>query len=124
MNGWFRLNANLLNDRSVQSLTGRQFKRAFVGAARGELTPLSPFIRRCTGRPPASIWLKVRRIVFERDDFTCRYCGKRGVRLECDHVMPLSRGGSSHPDNLVTACRPCNRAKRDRTPEEWKPRCA
>jgi 5-methylcytosine-specific restriction endonuclease McrA len=41
--------------------------------------------------------------------------------LECDHVTPVSRGGDHSDENLVTACRPCNRAKRDKivTVAEW-----
>lgn len=57
--------------------------------------------------------------MFARDNYTCRYCGARNVRLACDHVIPASRGGSDEMDNLVTACIPCNSSKRDKTPEEW-----
>ena len=67
-------------------------------------------------RPRQHIWAVG---VFERDDFTCQYCGKRGGDLECDHVIPVARGGGHETTNLVTACAPCNRSKRDRTPEEW-----
>ena len=42
-------------------------------------------------RPVASEWSRIRRAVFERDDYTCQYCGERGGRLECDHVVPVAR---------------------------------
>lgn len=71
-------------------------------------------------RPPAHIWRSLREQVFERDDYTCHYCGSRGVRLECDHVLPVSRGGGHDLDNLVTACFACNRSKRAKTVEEWQ----
>lgn len=71
-------------------------------------------------RPSAEVWKKIREFVFLRDDYTCRYCGQRGVRLECDHVYPVSRGGSHDAINLVTSCFKCNRSKRDKTVEEWK----
>lgn len=71
-------------------------------------------------RPSASIWARVRSAIFARDDYTCRYCGARGVRLECDHVHPVSRGGHHGEENLVTACFDCNRSKRDKTVEEWR----
>ena len=32
-------------------------------------------------------------------------------RATVDHIQPLSRGGSDHPDNLQAACRACNQAK-------------
>jgi hypothetical protein len=34
--------------------------------------------------------------------------------LEFDHVYPESRGGTHAPESLVLACRPCNRAKKDK----------
>lgn len=70
-------------------------------------------------RPSAEVWAKIRAAVFERDNYICQYCGRRGVRLECDHVYPVSRGGSHDMINLVTACFNCNRSKRDKTVEEW-----
>lgn len=70
-------------------------------------------------RPILTEWLELRRQIFERDNFTCRYCGKRGGRLHCDHIIPLSRGGSSDVENLATACQSCNCRKHDRTPAEW-----
>lgn len=62
------------------------------------------------------------RILFARDEHTCLYCGtqhKIAENLTCDHVIPTSRGGSNEWTNCVTACKRCNHAKNDRTPEEW-----
>lgn len=51
----------------------------------------------------------------------CLYCGQylppRGATL--DHVLPVSRGGLHHVRNMVLACRSCNEAKDNRTPQEW-----
>jgi 5-methylcytosine-specific restriction endonuclease McrA len=61
-----------------------------------------------------------RRTVLARDHYTCQYCkvqpGK--ARLTVDHVVPRSRGGETHWENVATACGPCNRRKGNRTPEE------
>lgn len=39
-------------------------------------------------------------------------CGPEGRwRATFDHVIPRSRGGSDHLDNLVLSCYPCNSAK-------------
>jgi 5-methylcytosine-specific restriction endonuclease McrA len=48
----------------------------------------------------------------------CHYCEKRfsAKELTLDHIVPLARGGSSQPGNLVAACRPCNQAKGLETP--------
>ncbi len=72
-------------------------------------------------RPSGGQWSEIRSYVFERDDYTCAYCGLRGVKLECDHVVPVSRGGSNHTDNLVTSCFRCNRDKGTKLLSEWRP---
>lgn len=33
------------------------------------------------------------------------------TRLEVDHVVPISKGGTNDLDNLQTLCEPCNQAK-------------
>lgn len=57
--------------------------------------------------------------VLRRDDHACRYCGARapGVALTIDHVVPVALGGQDVPENLVTACEPCNAGKSSITPE-------
>jgi len=70
-------------------------------------------------RPFAHVWRVIRSRIFKRDDYTCQYCGERGKKLECDHVIPVSRGGGHTDDNLVTACFACNRSKRDKLVGEW-----
>lgn len=58
--------------------------------------------------------------LYARDDFSCCYCGhKHGFSgLTYDHVLPRSRGGRTTWNNIVTACKPCNKQKGSRTPEE------
>ena len=58
--------------------------------------------------------------ILARDKYRCQFCGKKGgdLDLTIDHLLPSSRGGSTSPENLVAACRPCNQRKGDRTPEE------
>jgi len=54
-----------------------------------------------------SNWDKIRKQVLARDNFRCRTCG---IRLEVHHVVPLSKGGTNDPDNLITLCSKCHRA--------------
>lgn len=71
----------------------------------------------------ANLWYEIRKKIFYRDNYTCFYCGKMGGKLEVDHKIPVIKGGSDNFTNLVTACRTCNRKKRDKTSEEfllWK----
>ena len=56
--------------------------------------------------------------VFNRDHYTCQYCGKATRELTLDHVIPRYRGGEHVWENVVSACTPCNRRKAGRTPRE------
>ena len=58
--------------------------------------------------------------LLRRDRFTCAYCGQRFAEcdLQCEHIVPLSRGGRWSWMNLVSACAACNGRKADRTPEQ------
>lgn len=51
----------------------------------------------------------------------CAYCfvGLSLKTVEVDHRMPISRGGSNWPSNLVPCCESCNCSKRNRTPHEF-----
>lgn len=58
--------------------------------------------------------------ILARDQYRCQYCGVRGTAfdLTMDHILPVSRGGVTSPENLAAACRECNQRKGNRTPEE------
>ena len=110
-----RLCSDLLNDPRVQLLPSDIFRERFVRAIRGEKNEFAPHVRFGPARLCWVTWAVIRNAVFRRDNFTCRYCGMRGGRLECDHVIPLARGGCNDDSNLVTACRRCNRKKSTKT---------
>ena len=59
-----------------------------------------------------------RKNVINRDDNICQYCGVSKVPLTIDHIIPKGKGGLDTWENLVTACKPCNQKKGDKTPEE------
>lgn len=57
---------------------------------------------------------------YKRQKGRCYYCGcKVGEDYHVDHVIPLSRGGSNGPENIVIACPSCNLSKKDKLPHEW-----
>ena len=63
--------------------------------------------RACGGTMTAAAWQSL--IAFF--GHLCAYCHQRFIRLEQDHVVPLSKGGMHNTDNVVPACRSCNAAK-------------
>lgn len=68
-------------------------------------------------RSRAGISQSLRFQILQRDGYRCRYCGrspKDGVKLEIDHIIPVSKGGTNDVRNLVTACQQCNRGKSNR----------
>ena len=57
--------------------------------------------------PPPHVWNVMRCQCFARDGYQCVACGARS-RLECDHVVPISEGGTHELGNLRTLCRACH----------------
>jgi hypothetical protein len=51
----------------------------------------------------------------------CFYCHCRLTKFQCDHFIPLARGGSNGPENIVLSCGPCNFSKGAKMPWEWQP---
>lgn len=56
---------------------------------------------------------EVRIAVWRRDGGKCVRCGGR-ERLEYDHIVPLSKGGSNTVRNIELLCEECNRQKGNR----------
>ena len=58
---------------------------------------------------------KMRFEVFQKDNFTCQYCGRNKdedkIKLQLDHIIPLSKGGTDEFSNLTTSCEDCNQGK-------------
>ena len=64
----------------------------------------------------SSLSKRTRFTIFERDSFTCQYCGNRppDVTLQLDHIHPFSEGGEDTEENLTTSCMDCNAGKSNR----------
>lgn len=62
---------------------------------------------------------EVRAFLLEKWQRRCAYCQQPSTRLQVEHLIPKSRGGSDRISNLVLACEGCNRKKGNRTADEF-----
>lgn len=58
--------------------------------------------RKIKGRP----WARIRDRILLRDHYTCRRCKRVYLpsQLACDHITPLSNGGTDKDNNLQALC--------------------
>ena len=96
-----------LSDRRLWDLT-REYLISARGVIQARRRQLGlEFIR--TSIPRETTWK-----VFDACSYRCVLCGAGpGVPLAVDHIVPISKGGSSKPYNLQALCGPCNSRKRD-----------
>jgi len=78
-----------------------RLRRKFSGVAGSKLTDRREAISE-----------EVRIFVWRRDSGQCVRCGSQ-ERLEFDHVIPVSKGGSNTERNIQLLCEVCNRKKGD-----------
>lgn len=67
-------------------------------------------------RTSRAVNLRLRFLVLQRDNFTCRFCGRSpalhpGLVLHVDHIVPWEKGGETILENLQALCEPCNLGK-------------
>lgn len=56
----------------------------------------------------------MRQQIIEADGYACAACGVQLTGhgdVEVDHIVALADGGSEHPSNLQTLCKPCHKDK-------------
>ena len=65
---------------------------------------------------------EVRELLYKSYGRNCKYCDSRLLvsNMVCDHIMPLSMGGSSVPANLQMICMRCNTRKGPLTNKNFK----
>jgi len=104
----------ILSGKAAMVMNGRGYIRTIR-----ELFPRPSVIRLdyMIHRPRPRVKL-TRREIFRRDNYTCQYCGKRGLTLTIDHVLPKRLGGKHIWTNVVAACPACNHKKGGRRVED------
>ncbi len=100
-----------LSEETKQKMLGR---RPWNKIGDG-ITPINERIRRS---PEYKNW---RKKVFERDDYTCQECGKRGGNLHADHIKPFALHVELRFElsNGRTLCIPCHRKTKSYGINQW-----
>lgn len=110
LRGWIECSDGRLYHRVIASFANRAWE--------AKLVRMRKIDRRL--QIESGEWAELRSAVFARDNYTCTYCGKRGARLEADHIIPVRHGGETSMGNLATACFSCNRSKGSKSLAEWR----
>jgi hypothetical protein len=73
--------------------------------------------REAQGIRPVHAWKSIRQEILGRDHYTCQKCNGLfpSSRLHIHHIRPVSEGGNSAPENLITECVECHKNERSRT---------
>jgi 5-methylcytosine-specific restriction endonuclease McrA len=103
--------------KAKRSVYGKEFKRdnkekyvkyAQIRRAKKKLLPHTLTVNQ---------WEKIK----ESFNYKCAYCDK-GVELEQEHFIPLSKGGEYTHNNIIPSCKSCNSSKRDEDFFQWYPK--
>jgi len=62
---------------------------------------------------------EIREYLLEKCERKCSYCGAIDIRLEIDHIIPKSSGGTDAVSNLTICCRSCNEKKGNNTLQDF-----
>lgn len=103
---WNKGLKNHLSEKTKEKI--RDKLRMWIGNKRYNYKGTTPELERLRKSSQYKLW---RKEVFERDDYTCRFCGKRGGDLHADHEKPFAFFSELRfvIDNGRTLCEDCHR---------------
>jgi len=92
----------------------KEAKKAKLNMVKGRITgKIKEFYGRVSfDEERAPISDEVKMYVWQRDGGKCVKCGSQ-EKLEYDHIIPFSKGGSNSERNIQILCEKCNKEKRD-----------
>lgn len=112
--------------RRVRELRDEEGLQILSHNDRSDLKPNEYLLETMEARPviERGVSDKVRRRILERNGFTCQACGAgagedsgcapgKKCRLQIDHILPISQGGTDEDHNLRAVCVYFNKGKAD-----------
>ena len=110
--------------RRIRELRNEEGMDIVTHNDRAELRPGQYMLVSLKRRPRFSkgITADQRARILQRNGMTCQICGagagepdpfdpQKRVRLDVDHIVPLSEGGTNEDSNLRATCSACNRGR-------------
>ena len=110
--------------RRIRELRDEEGYQIMSHNDRADLKPGQYILGRTERKPviSRSISPQLRNEILERNGYTCQRCGSgpgdadpfnpgRKIRLQIDHIKPISQGGKDVKDNLRVLCSACNLSK-------------
>lgn len=99
-------------------------KRRAIGRAYAKRNPLTVRVKNQNRRArlrdaPGKFTKADARKQYEQQGGRCYWCKLPLEAYHLDHKIPLAKGGTNHPDNIVCACPSCNLSKGDLLPEDF-----
>lgn len=78
-----------------------------------------PFVKAILRKSSRQISQHVSWAVYRRDSYACRYCGNDETPLTVDHLVLWEEGGPSTEENLLSACKKCNKTRGNTQYGDW-----
>lgn len=94
-------------DEMIQIVLSKAIQQLRVEKYKLNALPRTPVAKPCTKR---SIPHHIKKLVYLRDGGKCVKCGSK-YKVEFDHIVPFSHGGSHTEQNLRLLCFSCNQRR-------------
>lgn len=95
------------NESFIQVTKFHEHQNPHHMEAESVIPPMPGHTNKLNAKP---LYKKQKQRILERDGHRCMQCGST-KKLHIDHIVPVSKGGTSDDDNLQVLCEKCNTSK-------------
>lgn len=114
-NQWFTPKRTYLTERIKVLVNGktRGEGRLYCSSGCKKACPMFGMRKNTRNNKPSTsreVQPELRKLVLERDDWTCQKCSKTNIELHCHHIDPVVNNPieSADVDNCITLCKTCH----------------
>ena len=106
----FKQNEKKLRQKPRAKMLSVQRVKKFTATPRGKIIKLNADHRRRMAKKSGYVTAKEWCEKLKQYDYCCAACGVDS-NIQIDHIIPLSKGGAHHIDNIQPLCGSCNASK-------------